>query len=40
METVDEDFLGAASVFIKDKAEAETPFFVWFNATHMHFAPT
>ena len=37
METVDEEFLGAASMFIKDKAEAETPFFVWFNATHMHF---
>ncbi len=37
METVDEEFLGAASVFIQDKAEAETPFFVWFNATHMHF---
>jgi arylsulfatase A-like enzyme len=37
METVDDEFLGAASVFIKDKAEAEQPFFVWFNATHMHF---
>jgi arylsulfatase A-like enzyme len=37
METVDEEFLDAASVFITDKAEAETPFFVWFNATHMHF---
>jgi arylsulfatase len=37
METVDEEFLDAASVFIKDKAEADTPFFVWFNSTHMHF---
>lgn len=37
METVDDEFLAAASVFIKEKAEAETPFFVWFNATHMHF---
>ncbi len=37
METVDEEFLEAASAFIKDKAAAETPFFVWFNATHMHF---
>jgi arylsulfatase A-like enzyme len=37
METVDEEFLDAASVFIKDKAESQTPFFMWFNATHMHF---
>ncbi len=37
METVDEEFLEAATVFIKEQAEAETPFFVWFNATHMHF---
>ena len=37
METVDEEFLAAASVFIRDKAAAEQPFFVWFNATHMHF---
>ena len=37
METVDEEFLEAASGFIRDKAAAEQPFFVWFNATHMHF---
>ena len=37
METVDDEFLDQAAVFIKDKAEAETPFFVWFNTTHMHF---
>ena len=37
METVDDEFLDAASGFIRDKAEAETPFFVWFNSTHMHF---
>ena len=37
METVDEEFLDAATVFIKDKAEEDKPFFVWFNATHMHF---
>jgi arylsulfatase len=37
METVDEEFLEAASGFIRDKAAAEEPFFVWFNATHMHF---
>jgi arylsulfatase A-like enzyme len=37
METVDDEFFAAASVFIRDKADAEQPFFVWFNATHMHF---
>lgn len=37
METVDEEFLAAASVFIRDKAAAEQPFFMWFNSTHMHF---
>ena len=37
METVDDEFLAAASGFIRDKATAEEPFFVWFNATHMHF---
>ena len=37
METVDDEFLVAASGFIRDKVDAEQPFFVWFNATHMHF---
>ena len=37
METVDDEFLAAASTFIRDKAEIDEPFFVWFNATHMHF---
>ena len=37
METVDDEFLEAASGFIRDKAAAEEPFFLWFNATHMHF---
>src|SRR6185436_5543181 len=36
METVDEEFLAAAQVFIKKQVKAETPFFVWFNTTHMH----
>lgn len=37
METVDEEFLGAALKFI-DKAHAnDTPFFVWFNSTRMHY---
>ena len=37
METVDEEFRDAAVDFIKRQHEAQTPFFVWFNATHMHF---
>ena len=37
METVDDEFHDAAVDFIKRQHEAETPFFVWFNATHMHF---
>jgi arylsulfatase A-like enzyme len=37
MERVDDEFLEAASGFIKDRVATETPFFVWFNSTHMHF---
>ncbi len=37
MRTVDEEFRDAAVDFIRDKAEADKPFFVWFNSTHMHF---
>ena len=37
METVDDEFLAAAQDFIGRQVEAETPFFVWFNTTHMHF---
>jgi arylsulfatase A-like enzyme len=37
METVDDEFLAAASGFIRDQVAADKPFFVWFNATHMHF---
>ncbi len=37
METVDDEFLGEAERFIRDAVEAGTPFFVWFNTTHMHF---
>src|SRR5687768_9076891 len=36
METVDDEFLDAASGFIRDKAAGERPFFLWFNTTHMH----
>jgi arylsulfatase A-like enzyme len=37
METCDDEFRDAAIDFIKRQHEAETPFFVWFNTTHMHF---
>ncbi len=37
METCDDEFRDAAVDFIKLQHEAETPFFVWFNTTHMHF---
>jgi arylsulfatase len=37
METVDEEFLEAATAFIRKQHKAGTPFFVWFNTTHMHF---
>jgi arylsulfatase len=36
METVDEEFLGAAMGFIDRNAKANKPFFCWFNATRMH----
>ena len=37
METVDEEFRDAAIDFIGRQKAADTPFFVWFNSTHMHF---
>jgi arylsulfatase A-like enzyme len=37
METVDEETLAAAKEFIQRQHEAEKPFFVWWNATRMHF---
>jgi arylsulfatase len=36
METCDEEFRDAAVEFIRRQHAAGTPFFVWFNATHMH----
>ena len=36
METVDDEFLAAATDFIKRAHEADTPFFVWVNTTRMH----
>jgi len=37
METVDDEFADAAIDFIRRQQSADTPFFVWFNSTHMHF---
>jgi len=37
METVDDEFQVAATDFIRRNSEGDTPFFVWFNSTHMHF---
>ena len=37
METCDDEFLTAARDFIERAHAADTPFFVWFNTTHMHF---
>jgi arylsulfatase len=37
METVDDEFLDATRRFITDARGSGTPFFVWFNTTHMHF---
>ncbi len=37
METCDEEFRDAAIDFMRRQHEADTPFFVWFNWTHMHF---
>ncbi len=36
METCDDEFVDAAETFIKKQAQADTPFFVWLNTTHMH----
>ncbi len=36
METCDDDFVGAAKDFIGRANEADKPFFVWLNTTHMH----
>ena len=37
METIDEETLAAAKEFIKKQNENDQPFFVWWNATRMHF---
>ncbi|MDI1459730.1 arylsulfatase [Catellatospora sp. KI3] len=37
METIDDEVLAHATDFIERQAAADTPFFMWFNTTHMHF---
>jgi arylsulfatase len=37
METVDEETLAAAKDFMQRQKSANKPFFVWYNATRMHF---
>ncbi len=37
MKTVDEEMLPEALRFMGDAKADDTPFFVWFNTTHMHF---
>jgi len=37
METIDEETLAAAVDFMERQIAADTPFFVWWNATRMHF---
>jgi arylsulfatase len=36
METCDDEFVAAASDFIRRQHDADKPFFVWLNTTHMH----
>ncbi|OLF06647.1 arylsulfatase [Actinophytocola xinjiangensis] len=36
METIDDEILEHATDFIDRQAKAKTPFFLWFNTTHMH----
>jgi len=37
METIDEEITPEAQRFIRDAAEADEPFFLWYNTTAMHF---
>jgi len=37
METIDDEIIEPAQRFIRDAAENDTPFFMWFNTTGMHF---
>jgi arylsulfatase len=37
MKTVDDEIIPVAQRFIREAHESDTPFFVWFNTTGMHF---
>lgn len=37
METIDQEFLDATMEFIERKEDEETPWFVWFNPSRMHY---
>jgi len=37
METIDDEIIPPAQRFISEAADSDTPFFVWFNTTGMHF---
>jgi arylsulfatase A-like enzyme len=37
METIDEEMTAGAKEFIREANDADEPFFVWWNATRMHF---
>ena len=37
METIDDEIIEPAQRFIRDAVESDTPFFMWFNTTGMHF---
>ncbi len=37
METIDEEFLAESLVFMERAVAQEKPFFLWFNATRMHY---
>jgi len=37
METVDDETVAAAKKFIRNAVSSDTPFFVWWNGTRMHF---
>ena len=37
MKTIDDEVVPEALRFMTDAKDSDTPFFVWFNTTHMHF---
>ena len=37
MKTIDDEIVPQALRFMTDAKDADTPFFVWLNTTHMHF---